>query len=101
MSKTSIPKNYHDDAAVSLIPVGVVQANLLLLLVGEHPGKVSEPDYVSSHFAHLLRDKHMPHIRFHELRHSCASLLLCSGWEQVVPLSLTTGMVLVPLLHAP
>ena len=34
---------HHDDAAVSLIPVGVVQANLLLLLVGEHPGKVSDP----------------------------------------------------------
>ena len=42
-------------------------------------GKPFSPDYVSSHFAHLLRDKHMPHIRFHELRHSCASLLLNSG----------------------
>ena len=42
-------------------------------------GKPFSPDYVSSHFAHLLRDRHMPHIRFHELRHSCASLLLNSG----------------------
>ena len=35
-------------------------------------------DYISSHFSLLLRNNHLPHIRFHELRHSCASLLLNS-----------------------
>lgn len=43
-------------------------------------GTPFSPDYVSSHFALLLRNKHLPHIRFHELRHSCASLLLNNGF---------------------
>lgn len=43
-------------------------------------GTPFSPDYVSSHFALLLRNNHLPHIRFHELRHSCASLLLNSGF---------------------
>lgn len=43
-------------------------------------GKPFSPDYVSSHFSLLLKNNHLPHIRFHELRHSCASLLLNSGF---------------------
>ena len=43
-------------------------------------GKPFSPDYISSHFALLLKNNHLPHIRFHELRHSCASLLLNSGF---------------------
>lgn len=43
-------------------------------------GKPFSPDYVSAHFALLLKNNHLPHIRFHELRHSCASLLLNSGF---------------------
>lgn len=38
------------------------------------------PDYVSQHFSLLLRKNGLPHIRFHELRHSCASLLLNQGF---------------------
>jgi integrase len=43
-------------------------------------GRPFSPDYVSSHFAILLKKYNLPHIRFHELRHSCASLLLNSGF---------------------
>jgi integrase len=43
-------------------------------------GTPFSPDYVSSHFALLLKNNGLPHIRFHELRHSCASLLLNSGF---------------------
>ena len=32
-------------------------------------GKPFSPDYVSSHFSLLLKNNHLPHIRFHELRH--------------------------------
>ena len=39
-------------------------------------GKLYRPDYVSEHFALLLKNNGLRHIRFHELRHSCASLLL-------------------------
>ena len=42
-------------------------------------GRPFSPDYVSSHFALLLKKNGLPHIRFHELRHSCASLLLNNG----------------------
>ena len=36
--------------------------------------------FFSSHFSLLLKNNHLPHIRFHELRHSCASLLLNNGF---------------------
>ena len=43
-------------------------------------GRPFPPDYVSSHFALLLKRNGLPHIRYHELRHSCASLLLNNGF---------------------
>ncbi|MCD8206555.1 MAG: site-specific integrase [Bacteroidales bacterium] len=42
-------------------------------------GTPINPDFVTSHFQKLLKDHHLPHIRFHELRHSCASILLNDG----------------------
>lgn len=47
---------------------------------GKRNGAPFSPDYVSSHFSLLLKNNHLPHIRFHELRHSCASLLLNNGF---------------------
>ena len=41
--------------------------------------KLVRPDYVSEHFKILLNNKGLKHIRFHDLRHSCASLLLAKG----------------------
>ena len=43
-------------------------------------GRPIAPDYVTHHFPALLRKHNLPHIRFHELRHSCASLLLSNGF---------------------
>ena len=42
-------------------------------------GKIITPDYVSQHFAIVLKNANLRHIRFHDLRHSCASLLLANG----------------------
>ncbi len=42
-------------------------------------GKLIRPDYVTEHFKILLNKLHLRHIRFHDLRHSCASLLLAKG----------------------
>lgn len=42
-------------------------------------GKLYVPDEVSDHFRTLLKQKGLRHIRFHDLRHSCASLLLANG----------------------
>lgn len=39
-------------------------------------GKLYNPDFITEHFNTLLERNGMRHIRFHELRHSCASLLL-------------------------
>lgn len=39
------------------------------------------PDYVSERFSNLLKRHGLPHIRFHELRHSCASLLINQGFN--------------------
>lgn len=38
-------------------------------------GNMVKPDYVSRGFKRLLEKKGLRHIRFHDLRHSCASLL--------------------------
>lgn len=42
-------------------------------------GHPFSPDYVSHHFADLLEKHDFPSIRFHELRHSCASILINQG----------------------
>lgn len=43
-------------------------------------GRPFSPDYVSQRFSRLLEINNMPHIRFHELRHSCASFLINMGF---------------------
>lgn len=44
-------------------------------------GHTYSPDYVSHRFNDLLKKYSLPHIRFHELRHSCASMLIAMGWS--------------------
>ena len=42
-------------------------------------GRLYDPDYITNHFKVILRKNKLRNIRFHELRHSCASLLLAKG----------------------
>lgn len=42
-------------------------------------GKLLRPNYVTEHFGWILRKYGMRRIRFHDIRHTCASLLLSSG----------------------
>ena len=42
-------------------------------------GDLIKPDYVSENFKLPLQKHGLRHIRFHDLRHSCASLLLANG----------------------
>lgn len=42
-------------------------------------GKLASPNTVSAHFQMILARNGLPKIRFHELRHSCASLLIACG----------------------
>ena len=44
-------------------------------------GRPYSPDYVSHRFRELLKKHNLPHIRFHELRHSCASILITMGFS--------------------
>ncbi len=39
-------------------------------------GQLFQPNYVTNHFRVLLEQHGLRHIRFHDLRHSCATLLL-------------------------
>ena len=41
-------------------------------------GKIIEPNYLTSHFGYIIKSRGMRHLRFHDLRHSCASLLLAN-----------------------
>ena len=43
-------------------------------------GHTYSPDYISHRFNDLIKKHNLPHIRFHELRHSCASMLIAMGW---------------------
>ncbi len=45
----------------------------------DQTGKLMRPNYVTEHFSWLFEKFGLKKIRFHDLRHSCASLLLASG----------------------
>lgn len=42
-------------------------------------GEIVKPGFVTAHFSAVLKANSLPHIRFHDLRHSCASLLFAQG----------------------
>lgn len=44
-------------------------------------GNIIRPNYISKKFKELLQSNSMRIIRFHDLRHSCASLLLHLGYD--------------------
>ena len=43
------------------------------------PGELVKPGYITQHFPLILQKNGMRKIRFHDLRHSCASLLYANG----------------------
>lgn len=43
-------------------------------------GKLIRPDYLSHKLSKIIKNNNLPYIRFHDLRHSCASILLSKGW---------------------
>lgn len=44
-------------------------------------GETYKPDYISRKFGKLLKSNNLRKIRFHDLRHSCASLLVANGFQ--------------------
>ena len=44
-------------------------------------GRLLRPDYVSKRFQTVLKNNHLPKMRFHDLRHSCCSILYDKGWN--------------------
>jgi integrase len=42
-------------------------------------GKLISPDYVTRHFPIVLKQNSLRSIRFHDLKHTCASLLVAAG----------------------
>lgn len=55
--------------------------NYLDYVCVDHKGKLFRPEYVTDHFAIIMKKNkaHIKRINFHGLRHSCASLLLAKG----------------------
>lgn len=45
----------------------------------DQTGKLLRPNYVTEHFAWVIEKYGLKKIRFHDLRHTCASLLLSKG----------------------
>lgn len=44
-------------------------------------GRILNPDYVSRKFSKILKANGLPHIRYHDLRHTTASLLIAKGYD--------------------
>ena len=44
-------------------------------------GEFYRPDYISNKFSAVLEKAGLPHMRFHDLRHSAASVLYDLGWD--------------------
>ena len=44
-------------------------------------GTLLQPDYVSQKFQKILEKYQLRHIRFHDLRHSCATIMLYLGYS--------------------
>lgn len=44
-------------------------------------GSIHEPNWVTRAFSKILKRNNFPHLRFHDLRHSCASILHDKGWD--------------------
>ena len=42
-------------------------------------GMLLKPNFITRHLQLVLKKHGLKHIRFHDLRHSCASLLLANG----------------------
>ena len=49
----------------------------------DEKGDLIKPDYITYAFHKLIKDNNMRSIRFHDLRHTCASLLLNKGKGKV------------------
>lgn len=49
------------------------------LICTDDMGNMITPRYVTDHFRYMIKKYGMKKIRFHDLRHSCASLLLANG----------------------
>ena len=47
----------------------------------DEKGVLLQPDYVTHHFKRVLRKNNLREIRFHDLRHSCATFLLYSDFN--------------------
>lgn len=39
------------------------------------------PDYVTRKFSQVLKAHNLPHIRYHDLKHTTASLLIAKGYD--------------------
>ena len=48
-------------------------------LLAQPPEEILNHAYLSNSFQIILQNYHLRRIRFHDLRHSCASLLLANG----------------------
>ena len=42
-------------------------------------GEIIDPDYITSRHNTLIKKAGLPHVRFHDLRHSCVALMMANG----------------------
>lgn len=57
----------------------LIEIPILEYICVDEMGTLISPHYLTASFPKLLEKNNLRHIRFHDLRHSCASLLLANG----------------------
>lgn len=58
---------------------GCYDTSFLDYVFVDESGKIILPDVVTNWFEKILKKHNLKHIRFHDLRHSCASIMLANG----------------------
>ena len=77
--KVSFQKRYPSEKERNT-PVPIQQRNDYLEYVNVNAiGELMKPNFITQHFEILLAKNKLKKIRFHDLRHSCASLLYANG----------------------
>ncbi len=73
-----ILRQHLDNEMAQCVKLGVTFTSGRLLFC-EHDGKPLKPGTVRQHWQRLIKRLNYPHIRFHDLRHTHASLMLKQG----------------------
>ncbi len=73
-----LKKEYEHQAEMKTVMRGAYSKEYSEYVCVDAMGNLLKPQYITEHFKVILKSNHLKPIRFHDLRHSCASLMLAN-----------------------